>query len=162
MLKSIVGVIVAFSIVAFGCSAKTASSATNVSAATPEAAAAQTAPDSVKSIVLENEKQIWEAFKSQDASTLRALLADDVQIVTPNGRFNKTAFMSIVPELVIPSYTISNATVISPAADVAILTYDCRYTSREGRMTTHSSFQTTVWAKRDGKWIAVFNQETPH
>ena len=159
MTKTLGGIIVVLSIVAFACSTKTANSAVSVPAA-PEAAGNQSAPDSVKSIVLENEKKIWEGFKSKDVSAIRALLADDVQIVTAHGRFNKSAFLSMLAEIQIPSYTISNATVISPATDVAILTYDCRYTTREERLTPQASFQTTVWVNRHGKWVAIFNQET--
>lgn len=54
------------------------------------------APQSVKSIVLENERKIWEAFKARDANAASALLADDVQVVTVDGRFDKAAFLRII------------------------------------------------------------------
>jgi hypothetical protein len=132
-------------------------------AAGPENASGENAAQqSVKTIVLENERKIWEAFKARDANAVRALLADDVQVVTVNGRFDKAAFLRIIPQLPeITSYTISNATVTSPSKDVAILTYDSRFVTKEPRLTTHSSFQTTIWVNRGGNWIAVFNQETP-
>ena len=120
------------------------------------------AQQSVKSIVLENERKIWEAFKARNANAVSALLADEVQVVTVNGRFDKAGFLRLVTQLPeIPSYTITNATVISPSKDVAILTYDSKYVTKEPRLMNHSAFQTTVWVNRGGNWVAVFNQETP-
>ena len=117
---------------------------------------------SVKSIVLENERKIWEAFKARNANAVSALLADDVQVVTVDGRFDKAGFLRLIPQLPeITSYTITNETVISPSKDVAILTYDSKYVTKEPRPTNHSAFQTTVWVNRGSNWVAVFNQETP-
>ena len=116
----------------------------------------------IKSIVLENERKIWEAFKARNANAANALLADDVQVVTPDGRFDKATFLRMIPDFPeITSYTISNATVTTPSKDIAILTYDARFVANEPRPTTHSSFQTTIWVNRGGAWLALFNQETP-
>ena len=101
------------------------------------------------------------AFKARDANAVSALLAEEVQVVTPDGRFNKAAFLRLVPQLPeISSDTITNPTVISPSKDVAILTYDSEYVTKEPRPMKHSSFQTTVWVNRNGNWVAIFNQET--
>ena len=82
---------------------------------------------SVKSIVLENERKIWEAFKARNANAVSGLLADDLQVVTVEGRFDKAGFLRLIPQLPeIPSYTISNETVISTSKDVAVLTYDSK------------------------------------
>lgn len=153
MAKLLAGVLVALSLIGFGCSVKPTSSA--------EAVSTNQSQDSVKSIVLENEKKIWEGFKAKDANAISALLADDIQVVTVNGRFNKSAFLTIIRQLEIPSYRITNAAVVSPSNDVAILTYDCQYDVKDESLTKQSSFQTTVWVNRGGKWVAIFNQETP-
>lgn len=146
-----------------GCSANPQETARSAAAASPENPASQNAPpESIKSIVLENERKIWEGFKARNANAVSALLADDVQVVTVDGRFHKSAFLRIVPQLPnITSYTISNATVISPSKDVAILTYDSQYVAKESQLTKHSAIQTTVWVNRGGNWVAVLNQETP-
>jgi len=52
---------------------------------------AGTAPVAKKSIVLENERKIWDAFKARNANAVSALLADDLQVVTVNGRFDKAS-----------------------------------------------------------------------
>ncbi len=163
--KLLLGFIVALSVVATGCSVnpkETAGTAAVASPTAPENRTSESAgQQSVRSIVLENERKIWEGFKARDANAVSALLADDVQVVTVNGRFNKSGFLRIVPQLPeIPSYTITNASVISPNKDVAILTYDCKYVTKEPRPMNHSAFQTTVWVNRGGNWVAVFNQET--
>ncbi len=166
MTKLLVCFMVAFSLVGLGCSAKPNEAAGTVAAASstspPNSTNETAAQQSVRSIVLENERKIWEGFKARDSKVVSALLADDVQVVTVDGRFNKSAFLRIVSQLPeIPNYTITNANVISPSRDVAILTYDCTYVTKETRLMTHSAFQTTVWVNRGGNWLAVFNQETP-
>lgn len=155
-----VGLIMLFA--GIGCSANPQATGQPAAAASPQNVASQnTSQESIKSAVLENERKIWEGFKARNSNAVGALLADDVQVVTPDGRFNKSAFLRIVPQLPdITSYTISNAIVISPSKDVAILTYDSQYVMKEPQLVRHSAFQTTVWVNRAGSWVAVFNQET--
>jgi len=147
---------------AFLCAATSCSTHLQGAAGPANASPENAVQQPVKSIVLENERKMWEAFKARDANAARALLADDLQVVTADGRFDKAAFLRLIPALAeITSYTISNATVTSPSKDIAILTYDSRYVTKEPQLTNHSSFQTTIWVNRGGSWIAVFNQETP-
>ena len=116
----------------------------------------------IEQVVLESERKIWEAFKAKDANGVDALLAEEAHIVTPDGRFTKPEFMRLIPRFPeIPSYSIDNAKVISPSKDIVILTYESRYVTKEPEPRTHSAYQTTVWINRGGKWIAIFNQETP-
>ena len=168
MTKStlIIGFMLTLLFVGNGCSRNSNGTAVTAVAASPAASenrpSENASQQSVKSILLENERKIWEGFKARDANAVGALLADDIQVVTVDGRFNKSQFLRIVPQLPkIPSYTISNATVISPSRDVAILTYDSKFVTLEPAVMNHSAFQTTVWVNRGGNWVAVFNQETP-
>lgn len=160
-----VGFMLAVLLAVISCSANpqgTGGAAAAVSPAVASPAGDNAAQQSVKSIVLENERKVWEAFKARNANAVGALLADDVQVVSVDGRFDKAAFLKLVPQLSeISSYAITNPTVISPSKDVAILTYDSKYVTKEPRLTNHSAFQTTVWVNRGGNWVAVFNQETP-
>lgn len=161
-----VGFVLALLFAGISCSAnpqETAGTAAVASPAAPENRTSENAAQqSLKSIVLENERKIWEGFKARDANAISALLADDLQVVTVDGRFDKSGFLRLLTRLPeIPSYTITNATVISPSKDVAILTYDSKYVTKEPRPMNHSAFQTTVWVNRGGSWVAVFNQETP-
>jgi hypothetical protein len=117
--KLLLGFIVALSIVVTGCSAnpqEATGTAAVSSPAVPENRSSETAAQqSVRSIVLENERKIWEGFKARDANAVSALLGDGIQVVTVNGRFNKSGFLTIMPHLPeIPSYSIANANVISP------------------------------------------------
>lgn len=164
--KLVVASMLAVSLVGSGCSAKQQETDGRVAVASPAVPENRTnegaTQQPVRSIVLENERKIWEGFKARDANAVSALLADDVHVVTVDGRFNKSGFLRIVPQLPeITSYTITNASVISPNKDVAILTYDSKYVTKEPRLMNHSAFQTTVWVNRGGNWVAVFNQETP-
>jgi hypothetical protein len=164
--KTVVSCILALSFIAICCSARPQETSTALavsSSAVAENRNGESAEQqSIRSIVLENERKIWEGFKARNVNAVSALLADDVQVVTGDGRFNKSEFLRIIPQLPeIPSYSITNEIVISPTKDVAILTYDSNYVAMEPRRTHHLAFQTTVWVNQRGNWVAVFNQETP-
>lgn len=112
-------------------------------------------------LILQNEKQVWEAFKSKDTGVLDKLLADDIQVVTGDGRFNKADFVQMISQMPeIPSYSINRAKVAWPSKEVAILTYEASYTVSDTGPRPYLSYQTTVWVNRAGRWVAVFNQET--
>lgn len=115
----------------------------------------------VEQILLQNERKIWDAFKARDVNSLGALLAEELLVVSDEGRFSKSEFLRRVAHFPdIPSYSLQGARVIWPSPDVAIVTYESRYTAHTPRPVTYSAYQTTVWANRGGRWLAVFNQET--
>ena len=104
MTKStlVAGFILALSFAGICCSVNPQETAGTSAVASPTApgnrASESAAQQSVRSIVLENERKIWEEFKIRDANAVSALLAEDVQVVTVNGRFNKSQFLRIVPQ----------------------------------------------------------------
>jgi Domain of unknown function (DUF4440) len=99
-------------LIGFGCGVKRPESAVGVvSTGVQESGANPNATqESLKSTVLENEKKIWEGFKARDANAIGALLSDNIQVVTPDGRFTKSQFLEIVRQLPeISNYKITNA-----------------------------------------------------
>ncbi len=162
---ALLGCILALSFACSGCSSgPRGEGGVIATASTPLAeapASTGTAQQAVEQVILQNERKVWDAFKARDVNSINALLADEVQVVSADGRFSKSEFLRLVSQFPdIPSYSINKVRVISPSQDVAILTYESRYTTREPRPVTHSAYQTTVWANRGGRWVAVFNQET--
>src|SRR5688572_24225586 len=129
------------------CSSSQETGKTAVTGSTP-AVAALAQPD-IEQMVLQNERNVWEAFKAKDAKSVDALLAEEAMIVTSDGRFTKLQFVRLVPRFPeIPSYSIENPKVISPAKAVAILTYESRYVTNEPQPRNHSAYQTTIWVNR--------------
>lgn len=162
---TLISCILVMTIVCLGCSSSVREESRGVTAGPTSPAETpnnnSTIQQDIEQIVLQNERKIWEAFKARDVDSANVLLADDAQIVTANGRFNKSEFLKLIPQFPeIPSYSIGNVKVVSPSKDLAILTYESRYTSREPELKSYRAFQTTVWVNRGGKWVAVFNQET--
>ena len=142
------------------CSSSQEAGKTAATGSTPSVAALAQAD--IEQILLQNERKVWEAFKARDANSIDALLAEEAQIVTPDGSFTKLQFMRLIPRFPeIPSYSIENAKVIPLSKEIAILTYESRYVTNEPEPRTHSAYQTTIWVNRGGKWVAIFNQETP-
>ncbi|HWT01796.1 MAG TPA: nuclear transport factor 2 family protein [Pyrinomonadaceae bacterium] len=132
-----------------------------IDTAPPRRPAEEKNQSAIEQAVLENEKKIWEAFKTRDADIVNDLMADDATLVTPDGRFTKSDFLRMVSQFpAIPSYSIDSPLIVSPSKDVAILSYRSTYIMKEPEEKTYSAFQTTIWVNRDGKWVAVFNQET--
>ena len=47
-------------------------------------------------------------------------------------------------------------------ANIAVIAYKVREQFvKEGRSSTQESFDSTVWVRRDGRWVAVLHTETP-
>jgi hypothetical protein len=114
------------------------------------------------SLILQNERKVWDAFQAKNANAVSALLAEEALIVTQDGRFTKAEFLQLIPQFPeISSYSIEKVKIVSPDKDTVILTYESRYTSKEPEPRSHLAYQTTVWVNRGGKWLAIFNQETP-
>ena len=57
-----------------------------------------------------------------------------------------------------------DANVVSLASDVALLTYKAAFgalTCSGKSVPPHSAVHSSVWVRRDGKWLMTFQQETP-
>ena len=61
------------------------------------------------------------------------------------------------------SYSISEAKLIPVRQDVAILSYKYTWSGvQHGKnIKNATSFATSIWSKRNGKWQSIFYQETP-
>lgn len=110
--------------------------------------------------IVANERRVWEALKKRDISSLDALLADDLSVVNENGTMTKPAFLQSVPNLTITYYSIEDAKVTFLSSEVAVLTYKATFLVLEPDYPSNPVYQTTVWVKRGGKWLAALNQET--
>lgn len=120
--------------------------------------------DSLRETILSEEKKVVEAIKQKDTATLKELLAHEVYSVTPDGgRLSGAEKAKSLESFELAAYSISDAQLVEVTDDVAILTYKFTMTVgpdvRDSPTTT--LFATSTWAKRDGRWMAVFYQETP-
>lgn len=122
------------------------------------------AQDNVQNELLAQERKLIDAINQKNNAALSRLLADEVTSITSGrGRQSKDQIVSGLEKLSFADYKISDVATIVVSPDVAILTYNFSWTSSvKGKPATKiTSYATSVWKRRNGKWRSVFYQETP-
>jgi hypothetical protein len=104
-----------------------------------------------------NEKMVWDLFKAGQYDAFGALLAADAIEVEPNGVFDKAGIIKGVKEFDASKSTISDFRSLNIDSDAALVTYLVTNPGAKPAEERH----TTIWAMRDGKWLAVFHHGTP-
>jgi len=130
---------------------------TNV-AATPAASPAATGDAELVAL----DKEIWEAIKSKNWDAFASHLADDAITINDSGIYDKAQAVAGLKGFDLTEYTLSDTKVVHLDADAAVLTYTTRVKSTyEGKASPETpSRETTVFAKRGGKWLAIAHLET--
>jgi hypothetical protein len=123
-------------------------------AAPPAAAPAQAVATSDP---IANEKMIWDFLKTGQYDAFAAMLAPDAIEVEPNGVFDKAGIVKSVNGFDFSKSTVSEFKSLSIDSDAALVTYLLTTPGAKPAEERH----TTIWAMRDGKWLAVFHHGTP-
>jgi hypothetical protein len=113
--------------------------------------------------ILINEKAVWEAAKLRDMRRFAELVADDARMVFTSGVMTKQEYMQAVEKRTITDYSLENFQVFMPSEGTVITLYQATVsgTSNGKAFQTTTVRESSVWIKRAGKWVAVWNQETP-
>jgi hypothetical protein len=122
----------------------------------------------VEEEILGNEKSYWEAVKKKDRRAAESLTADSCIVVGADGvralrRAELGELMKSTP-FDLENYGIEDGNVefIHPTDDLAIVAYKVRTEYRSnGKQERAEAFDTTVWVRRDGKWLCALHTETP-
>ena len=118
--------------------------------------------ETVERLLIANETRINEAIKRRDLSGFKNLVTDDAVTVgskgvAPVGELAKFLFAT---QFALVNFTIENPQVRMLSDNVALLTYKSTVvTTFDGKKTTGTTYASTVWVKRKGKWLAIFHQE---
>jgi hypothetical protein len=133
--------------------AKSPAKATASPAGTPTMAMATTGPDPVA-----NEKIVWDFFKAKNYDGFAAVLAPDFIEVEPDAVTDKAASVKGVMGFDASKAVLSDWKTAKLGDDAMLDTYTVKMPGMPGNGERHSS----IWARRDGKWVAVFhNGGTP-
>jgi hypothetical protein len=133
-----------------------------VVAASAVAVFAQTDRAAVEKQIIAGERKINEAFAKGDVAGFQALVASDGYSVDAMGRMKASEFPKVIKDMKIASWDIDQSQILWVNNDVAIHTY--RWTGKgtfQGQPFPSPAWASTVWMKKDGKWIAFFHQESP-
>lgn len=118
---------------------------------------------SLEEMITMMERRAWEAVKARDAKAFSDLFAADGTMADSDGIITRDAFLNkTLPELVITDYALSNIKVMMIDKDAALITYTAasKGTFKGQAFPDTPSFTSSVWSKRNGKWVAVYHQET--
>ncbi|MFN2511816.1 MAG: DUF4440 domain-containing protein [Pyrinomonadaceae bacterium] len=102
------------------------------------------------------EKALWETLKRKDYDGFAAFLAPEAIEVEPTGVYDKAGSVKGVSQFDFSRAELSEFKSVTFDADAALVTYHVKL---PGPMPAER--HSTIWAKRDGKWLAVFHHGTP-
>lgn len=125
------------------------------------AAFSAAAQDILHREVLAKERDELDSLKAGDYSHFAALLAEDTLFVDASGAASKDVVVSNTKEFRLQDYSIHNPQFVIVSNDSAILTYEITETGvSHGHSFSTGIYVSALWAKRDGKWLCLFSQET--
>ena len=115
----------------------------------------------IEKILIANEKKINDAVMKHDAAGFTALVAADAVSADMGGVMKVSDFVKSMDRAKIQSYQILNPQVMWVDDKSAVVVYTWKgkgtWMNEPVPETTYAS---TVWTERNGKWVAVFHQET--
>jgi hypothetical protein len=101
---------------------------------------------------------LWETLKSKNWDGFASLLADDAIEVSPDGVYDKAGSVKGVIRGgdIFSRIKASDYKSTKMGSDAALVTYISNISGDK----PEAYRETTVWANRGGKWLAVFHQAT--
>lgn len=117
---------------------------------------ASPSPVTTSDDVIANERAIYEALKAKNFDGFASALASDSIEVEPNGVFDKAGTMREVRSFDFSKTELSEFKAVPFDSDASLVVYKVKVPGPE-----LGEYHSTIWAKKDGKWMAVFHQGTP-
>ena len=114
--------------------------------------------------IMTKEKDSWEMMKKKDVAAMRDFFADDAILIFSDAtRFDKAGFLKLLPDYALEGYDIegkADLLVLSP--DAVTVVYKITYTSaiKGEKSKKVAVLSSSSYARRGGKWLNVFYQET--
>jgi RNA polymerase sigma factor (sigma-70 family) len=116
----------------------------------------------LKETLLELDKQMWDASTKGDTKVMEKFLAENyLSIWAIDDRTDKAAALETAKRYRYSDRTMRDIEVRQAGKDAAVLTYVCSYkvsVDNEEPRALQERRVSTVWGKRDGRWIVVFAQ----
>jgi hypothetical protein len=125
-------------------------------APTDTPAAAHTA-EPVSDDPIAREKQIWDAIKKKDYDRFASYLADDQIEVFAWGVNDKAGSVDGIKHANLSGAVLSDFKTLKINDDAVITMYMIK---GGGDISPSGARASSLWAKRDGKWLAVYHQDT--
>jgi hypothetical protein len=112
-------------------------------------------------IAVRLERQAWEAMKTTDYRAYVRLLAEDFVDVLPDGIITKSEEEKGIVQLTMDDYKWEGLRVVHFKPDVTLLVYKAtQKASFGGKPIPTPTWVSSLWIKRNGRWLNAFVQET--
>lgn len=130
-------------------------------AATPKPAASPVTspakPAETTDDVIANDKLVWDLFRSRNFDAFQTLLAPEFIEAEPTGLYDKEGSVKGVSMMDASQFEQSDWKAVKFHDGAGLVTYTV---TMKGPKPT-KDYHATIWAKRDGKWLAFYHQGTP-
>ena len=127
----------------------------NAAAKASPSPAAAPAATTAGSDAAANEQMVWDLFKSKNYDAFAALLASDFMEVEPNKVYDKAGSVQGVSQFDASKAVLSEWKVVKLDDDASLVTYVAKIPLPGAPLMGER--HSTIWANRDGRWLAVFH-----
>ena len=110
------------------------------------------------------ETAVWRALVSGDAATDERFLADDFLGVYPTGFADRSDHVGQLADgPTVAEFTLSDERMLVLSDSAVLLAYraDYRRALRSAGSEPETMYVSSLWCRRDGRWVNVFSQDTP-
>jgi hypothetical protein len=118
---------------------------------------AKTSTEPVADDAVAREKQVWDAIKKRDFDRFASFLAEDQIEVFGWGVHDKAASVESIKGADLANAVLSDFKTVKVDDDAVVVTY---LVKGSGDLPPAGARASTVWVKRDGKWLAAYHQDT--
>lgn len=110
--------------------------------------------------VADLEKSAWEAYKNKQGDAFKKLLAKDYCGAYAEGIKNVDAEIADMEKGELREYSFADTKVVFPSPDVAVMTYKVTMQGTSAGKDISGTYNaSSVWVKRDGKWLGALHTE---
>jgi hypothetical protein len=113
--------------------------------------------------VIRLEKRVWKAAQDRDADTFKELVPSDAIMIFQSGVTPQPQYLASMSERTISDYELRHIRGFMPDPTTVILYYEALRLGKESGRTFPAGavIESTTWIKRERRWVAILNQETP-
>jgi ketosteroid isomerase-like protein len=123
--------------------------------------ASPTRADGLQEQIVAQERSGLDALKTGDLTTFGASTADDAIFVDAHGPATKAEVMEHTAEFRLHDYTMADVRLVKLSPDSGLIVYTLTESgSSHGKDFTARVHVSSLWLKKDGKWLCEFSQET--
>jgi ketosteroid isomerase-like protein len=111
--------------------------------------------------IVAQERAEIEAVKMGDMAAFANFLAEDVVLVDSHGPAGKAEVLQHTADFHLRDYTMSDVKFIAISPDSGLIVYRLAESgTSHGKDFSVNVHVSALWAKRSGKWVCVYGQET--